>query len=187
MLFVMEFFKESLMKIGIVSDTHRNKELLHKAVDWMVNRQKISALYHLGDDYDDVNELGDLFVEIVQVPGTYDERYKNGTLPKKLSETVLGVTMLLVHQTDKDLTDDDLMTTDIILHGHTHKEEIHLEDGKLFFNPGHLKGPMDKNMPPTFGMLTIGDNEVTATIYNMDFKVVQSVDLLRSESGLYKE
>jgi len=183
----MYFFKELLMKIGIVSDSHRNRELLHKAVDWMVNRQKISALYHLGDDYDDVNELGDLFVEIAQVPGTYDERYRNGTLPKKLSETVLGVTLLLVHQIDKDLNDDDLMTTDIILHGHTHKEEIRLEDGKLFFNPGHLKGPMEKKSPPTFGILTIGDTEVTATIYNMDFKVVQTADLLRSESGLYKE
>jgi len=175
------------MKIGVVSDTHRNKDLLKKAVDWMVSRQKIAALYHLGDDYDDVAELGEYFLEIVQIPGTYDERYKNGTLPAKISETVFGVSILLVHAFDKDITNDDLLKSDIILHGHTHKEELRLEDGKLFFNPGHLKGPMEKNAPPTFGMLTIGDKEVTATIYDMNFKVVKTMELLRSESGLYKE
>jgi putative phosphoesterase len=174
------------MKIGIVSDTHRNKELLQKAVEWMVNRQKIAALYHLGDDYDDVADLGDLFLELVQVPGVYDERYKNGTLPAKVNETVLGISILLVHSIDKDLTDDDLSKSDIILHGHTHKEELRLEDGKFFMNPGHLKGPMEKNTPATFGIISIADREVTATIYDMNFKIIKSMELVRSESGLYK-
>jgi len=53
-------------------------------------------------------------------------------------------------------------------------------------NPGHLKGPLDKNLPPTFGMITILDNEVTAAIYNMNFKPVQTLELIRSESGLYR-
>jgi uncharacterized protein len=174
------------MKIGIVSDTHRNKELLQNAVNWMVSRQKIAALYHLGDDYDDVADLGDLFLELIQVPGVYDERYKNGTLPAKISETVFGISILLIHSIDKDLTNDDLVKSDIILHGHTHKDELRLEDGKLFMNPGHLKGPLEKNMAPTFGLLTIVDREVNASIYNMDFKIEKSIDLLRSESGLYK-
>jgi putative phosphoesterase len=174
------------MKIGIVSDTHRNKELLLRAVEWMVSRQKIATLYHLGDDYDDVADLGDLFLEIIQVPGAYDERYKNKTLPAKISENVLGVSILLVHSIDKDLTADDLSKSDIILHGHTHKDELRLEDGKFFMNPGHLKGPMEKNMPPTFGIISIADREVTATIYDLNFKILKSFDLVRSESGLYK-
>ncbi len=174
------------MKIGIVSDTHRNKELLHNAVDWLVNRQKIAALYHLGDDYDDVAGLGEYFLDMVQVPGVYDERYRNGTLPAKVFENVLGVSIMLVHSIEKDLTNDDVMKSDIILHGHTHKEELKLEDGKLFMNPGHLKGPLDKNMPPTFGLLTIADREIIAAIYNLDFKVERSLELMRSESGLYK-
>lgn len=174
------------MKIGVVSDTHRNKELLHSAVDWMVNRQKIASLYHLGDDYDDVTDLSEFFVDMVQIPGVYDERYKNGTLPSKITENIFGISILLVHSIDKDLTDDDLIKSDIILHGHTHKEELRLEDGKLFMNPGHLKGPLDKNMAPTFGILSIVEREITATIYNMKFKVEKSIELLRSESGLYK-
>lgn len=174
------------MKIGVVSDTHRNKEYLENVVDWLIGKQKIAALYHLGDDYDDVADLGDRFLEIVQVPGIYDERYKNGTLPAKTFEIILGLTIMLVHSFEKDVNQDDIMKSDIILYGHSHREEMRLEDGRLFMNPGHLKGPMDKNMAPTFGLLNIMDREVTATIYNLDFKPVQSIGLVRSESGLYR-
>jgi putative phosphoesterase len=174
------------MKIGIVSDTHRNKEYLETVVDWLISKQKIAALYHLGDDFDDVADLGDRFLEIVQVPGIYDERYRNGSLPAKLFETILGLTVMLVHSFEKDVDDEDIMKSDIILYGHTHHEEIRLEDGRLYMNPGHLKGPLDKNMPPTFGLINIMDREVTASIYNLNFKPVRTIEVVRSESGLYK-
>lgn len=174
------------MKIGIISDTHRNKEYISNVADWLINRQKVAALYHLGDDYDDVKELGELYLEIVQVPGIYDERYKNGKLASKVFENILGVSILLVHSLEKDVTTDDIVKSDIILHGHTHHEELRLDDGKLYMNPGHLKGAMDKNMPPTFGMLSIMDREIIASIYSLQFKPIHTLELLRSESGLYK-
>jgi putative phosphoesterase len=174
------------MKVGIISDTHRNKELLQTAVEWLVNRQKISALYHLGDDVDDIKVLEDYNVDILQVPGLYDERYKNGSLPAKIQETIFGISLLLIHSTEKDLTDGDVATADIILHGHTHHQELRLADGKLFINPGHLKGPIDKNMPATFALLTIQEHDVVAEIYDMKFKPVHTMHLIRSESGLYK-
>lgn len=174
------------MKIGIVSDTHRNREYLCSAIDWMISRQRISSLYHLGDDFDDLGDLSDTFLEVVQVPGIYDERYKNGSLPAKIFETVLGLNILLVHFLEKDAGDDDIQRSDIILYGHTHKEELRLDDGKLFCNPGHMKGPMEKNAPPTFAVLGIEDRNVTVNIYNMQFRPIQSMELLRSESGLYK-
>ncbi|MGA2506883.1 MAG: metallophosphoesterase family protein [Chitinispirillaceae bacterium] len=174
------------MKIGIVSDTHGNTELLEKAVDWMLRKQKIAILYHLGDEYDDVQHLGDRFLEIVQVPGIYDERYKNGSLPAKSFEIVLGLTLLLAHSYEKDVTKEDIQRSDILLYGHTHREELKLADGKLFMNPGHLKGALDKNLPPTFGLLTIMDRNASAAIYGMNFKLVHSMELIRSETGLYK-
>jgi len=174
------------MKIGVVSDTHKNRELLDKVVTWMVQRQHVHTLYHLGDDYDDVVTIGDQFSELVQIPGIYDERYKNGQLPAKLFETILGLTLMLVHSTEKDADDEDISRSDIILHGHTHKYELHLDDGKLYFNPGHLKGPLDKNMPPTFGILEVHDREVFASIYNLEFKEISRMELIRSESGLYR-
>jgi uncharacterized protein len=174
------------MKIGIVSDSHRNKELLNSAVTWLVSRQKIALLYHLGDDYDDVADLADSYVDIVQVPGIYDERYADGTLPKKVVENVLGLRILLVHSFEKDVTKEDTMMTDIIMHGHTHRHEIKLEDGLLSINPGHLKGPKDKNLPPSFGLLEIQDRNLHAKIFNLEFKPVLTMEILRSENRLYK-
>ena len=174
------------MKIGVISDTHKNMELLNKVVEWMTQRQRIATLYHLGDDFDDVADLADQFSELVQIPGIYDERYRSGALPAKLFETLLGITLLLVHSIDKDATENDISRSDIILHGHTHRHELRLDDGKLFFNPGHLKGPMDKNMPPSFGVLNIHDRGISASIYDLDFKEVQALEMIRSESGLYR-
>jgi uncharacterized protein len=174
------------MKIGIVSDTHGNTELLEKAADWMVRKQKITMLYHLGDDYDDVKGLEDRYLEIVQVPGIYDSRYKDGSLLAKSFETVLGLTVLLAHSLEKDVTREDIQRSDIIIYGHSHREELKLVDGKLFMNPGHLKGALDKNMPPTFGLLTVADSTASVAIYGMNFKPVRSMEIMRSESGLYK-
>jgi putative phosphoesterase len=174
------------MKIGIVSDTHRNKEYLEKAADWLIKRNKIAMLFHLGDDYEDVMGLTDTYVEVAQVPGIYDERYKNGTLPAKVIETIQGLCILLVHSLEKDVTPEDTMRSNIILHGHTHRAELRLVDGLLFMNPGHLKGPLDKNETPSFGLLDIQDRSVSAKIISLDFKVVQTMELLRSENRLFK-
>ena len=97
-----------------------------------------------------------------------------------------GISLLLVHSLEKDANDDDISRSDIILHGHTHRQELRLDDGKLFFNPGHLKGPLDKNMSPTFGVLAIEDRGVEAVIYDLKFKPVSRMELIRSESGLYR-
>jgi uncharacterized protein len=174
------------MKIGIISDTHGNIENQEKAVDWLTKKQKINVLYHLGDDYDDAAHLGGYFLEIVQVPGIYDDRYKSKSLPAKAIETVLGLNILLVHVLEKDATKDDIMRSDIILHGHTHKDEIRLDNGRLYVNPGHLKGPLDKNMPPSFGLITIEDRAVSVAVFGLDFKPIRTMELMRSESGLYK-
>jgi uncharacterized protein len=175
-----------IMKIGIISDTHRNKALLSEVVEWLVKRQRISMLFHLGDDYGDVMELTDRFIEVVQVPGIYDAEYKNGSSPATVVETIQGLDILLVHALEKDLSREDARTADIILFGHTHRAEIKLEDGLLYINPGHLKGPMDKNMPPSFGVLDIQDKNVNIKIFGIDFKIVQEMALLRSGSGLFK-
>jgi putative phosphoesterase len=174
------------MRIGVVGDTHRNVQYLSDAVDWLSTRQKIAMLYHLGDDYDDVKALAEKYVDIVQVPGLYDERYTNGSLPKKITENVLGIRILLVHSMEKDVTKDDKMTADIILHGHSHRSSITLEDGLLCMNPGHLKGPKDKNFPPSFGLLDIQDKNIQAKIFGLDFKLMSSMELFRSENRLYK-
>ena len=175
------------MKIGVMSDTHRNREYLEMVTDWMMRKHHISTLYHLGDNYADVIALQDKNLEVVQVPGIYDAEYKMPSVGPLALESVLGISILLVHSSDKDLTQADLNRANIIISGHTHKPEIRISDMVLYFNPGHLKGPMDKNTSPSFGLLDIGDKGVVATIFGIDFKEINSMKLGRSETGLYPE
>jgi uncharacterized protein len=174
------------MKIGIVSDTHRNKTFLHSVVEWLVKRHKITTVFHLGDDYADVMDLTDRYVEVVQVPGIYDREYQDKTTAPTIIETIQGLDILLVHALDKDLTPEEARRADIILYGHTHHAEIRLEDGLLYVNPGHLKSAMDKNAQPSFGLLEIQDKNVSVKIIGTDFKVIQEMALIRSGSGLFK-
>jgi putative phosphoesterase len=174
------------MKIGVVSDTHKNVELLDKVVSWLVAHERIATLYHLGDDYDDVKGVRDAGFEILQVPGIYDHQFLDRSAPEKLTDSVLGLQLLLVHSREKSVLPEDVMVHDIVLFGHTHKPELALIDGHLFFNPGHLKGGKDKTIEPSFGLLDIHEQNVTAAIYDLDFRVHQSMKMVRSESGLYK-
>jgi len=174
------------MKIGVVADTHRNKDYMRSAVEWMLNRNKISMLCHLGDDYDDVLGITEEYIEVLQVPGLYDPRYRDKSLPAKVTETIQGLTVMLVHDFEKDGSSADLLHANIILCGHTHHAELRLESGVLFMNPGHLKGPLDKNEPPSFGLLDIQDRNVSAKIFSMDFKQIHGMELIRSENQLFK-
>ncbi len=174
------------MRVGIVSDTHRNREYLNRVADWLVLRQNVNLLYHLGDDYEDVVDLVHKDTEIVQVPGTYHPKYLDGTLKPKQIENILGLRIMLVHSYEKDVTYADRRVVDVILYGHTHKAEIKLDDGLLLMNPGHLKSHIDKQLKPSFGILDVQDKSVSAKIFGMDFKEVKGVNLIRSESGLYR-
>jgi len=174
------------MKIGIVSDSHKNIKMLENVVNWLVSKQHITSLYHLGDEYEDVVDMKDHGIEVVQVPGIYHPQYLNGSIEPKIIENVLGLRIMLVHAFEKDITKEDMAITDIILHGHTHRPEIKLDRGLLILNPGHLKSDLDKNVKPSFGVLDIQDKDVTATLYSTDFKEINKVHCIRSEQGLYK-
>ena len=174
------------MRIGVVSDTHRNRELLNDVVDWMIGKRHITTLYHLGDDYADTADLGDKGVDIVQIPGLYDIELTSGAVPGTLVENVLGLSILLVHSLDREATDDELRINQIILHGHTHKHEMHLVDGVLFLNPGHCKGPMDKHEAGSFAVLDIQEKSVKAEIFDLGFQVIAEMRMIREENGLYK-
>ncbi len=175
------------MKVGVVSDTHRNTGQLLDVADWLIDQHGIAALYHLGDDYADAAVLAGRAVSIVQVPGIYHPGYYDGSIAAKAFESPLGVRMLLVHARERDVTKQDLAGTDVVLHGHTHVYELRMEQGRLFMNPGHLKGKINKHAPASFGLLDIHDKTVTASVYNLSYQCVAELRLVRSDSGLYRD
>lgn len=174
------------MKIGIVSDTHRNKENLDKVAVFLKTRQRIEVLYHLGDDYEDLIGLDDQHIDIVQIPGIYHQKYRDGSLKPKVIENHHGLRIMLIHSVDKDFTYEDRATCDIVLHGHTHHPEIKIDRGILFVNPGHLKSNLDKNVKPSFAVMDLKDDSLHVNIFDLDFKIIEDVEVLRSGSGLYK-
>ena len=91
------------MKIGIVSDTHRNKDMLASVFEWLVSNQHIVSLYHLGDDYEDLSDIVDDRIEIIQVPGIYNPRYRDGSLSVKKVDNVLVYGLCLFIQQIKIL------------------------------------------------------------------------------------
>jgi hypothetical protein len=174
------------MKIGVVSDTHRNKKLLQQVVDWFVKTHSIGMLYHLGDDYDDTMHIADSGVEIKQVPGIYHPGYRDGRIAPTVRDTLMGLSILLVHSLEQDVTSEDILGSDIVLYGHSHEAKITVEDGVLYMNPGHLKGKRDKNRDSSFGMLDIQEENIYAYLFDAHFNELTRVPISRSGAGLYK-
>lgn len=161
------------MTLGVMSDTHNNLELMAKAADLMISRFAVTKIYHLGDDYEDSSGLLSRGVEIVRVPGIYDREYANSAIPKRIRNNVSGLELLLAHA-EKTLPENEINAADMILIGHTHLHEIRDAEGKVLFNPGHLKGPNDKGRGPTFGVIHIEADSIELTVYDLDCEPIEA-------------
>ena len=166
------------MTLGVMSDTHRNVELMHKAADVMVEKLGVTRLYHLGDDYEDISALVKRGIEVVRIPGIYDREYADPAIPKRVRDTVSGVELIVAHA-EKTLPQNEIDAADVILVGHTHLYEIRDVGGAVLFNPGHLKGARDKGREPTFGTIQIGGNSVRLTIHDLNGEPVETRELKR--------
>lgn len=125
-----------MIKILIMSDTHKNQVLLRKVVR---KEEGITHIFHLGDCYEDLNDNLDLLEnrEILKVPGLYHEGYLNKSIPEKISVNVAGWNFQLVHfLNDVGKPDENL---DFVLYGHTHRPGCKEIEGVYYLNPGHLK------------------------------------------------
>lgn len=162
------------MKIGVISDTHKNIANLNKAIEILKNLGA-EKFIHLGDDYTDIDEIGG--ENILRVPGVFSDIYQKPHIPNRKIEDFAGMQVLLSHTISShpnDLPDDikpeDLIQNrkvDIILYGHTHMPDIKQENNVIFINPGHLKDEDKKGYPPTFGLLEITDREIIIRIYDL--------------------
>ncbi len=133
------------MKIGIISDSHDNRDAIHRAVE-LFNGTGCSLVIHAGDYVAPftVREFGRLNCPFVGVYGNNDgertgleaQYAKIGAIHKAPHEfEYAGRCFVLMHEPyylDDSLARDDV---DVVIYGHTHKVDI--RPGKpLVINPG---------------------------------------------------
>jgi hypothetical protein len=162
------------MKIGVISDTHRHIENLEKVYKYLKNFE-VEKIIHLGDDYSDVDEIGD--VNILRVPGVFSDVYQDPAVPNRKIVIFSGWRILLSHTItshENDLPGDakpeDLISDnkiDVVLYGHTHIPDIKRENDIIFVNPGHLKDNDKKGYPPTFCYLEADEDRWHVRIYKL--------------------
>ncbi len=161
------------MIIGVLSDSHGNHVLLQNAVT-LLDRCGATRLYHLGDNYADVDDLIAEGRTVGRVPGIYASEYQDSSVPNKLTETIEGIRFMFVHA-ERDVTGADLSLCDVVCVGHTHLYELRDEPHHLIVNPGHLEGPTSKDRPPSCAVVEIDEELVTARILGLDGTVFAEV------------
>lgn len=181
------------MKIGVISDTHKNIEYLRGAIRTLLD-ENVDVFIHLGDDFEDTEVFGEFGIDsVIKVPGVYDLEYSDRRSPHRIVEDFLEWRVMVshtpvTHSNDfpDDLKPEDLCAQkeiDVLLHGHTHIPSITRREGILYFNPGHLKQQDKKGYPPSFGILEFTQEKVFARI--IDFttrKDLYSEEIRRRET-----
>ncbi len=164
------------MKIAAFSDSHGNLANLEKAAKKAVD-QGAEILIHLGDDYRDAEILETFALQVIKVPGVYDQEYTDSSLPNRQIKEFEKVNILITHTSSSHENDSssDLKPehvnarkeVQIILYGHTHLPKIEQKDGVCWINPGHLKEKDGKGCQPSFALLEIINGKISPKIINL--------------------
>ncbi len=157
-----------------MSDTHGNSEAILK-VAAIFRHHQVTKIIHLGDDYEDILFLQDEPGEIIAVPGLYCAAYRDPAIPNRRLEDIAGVKLLLTHSpkaTPYDLRSDGdpkelAKEVDLVLFGHTHRPQVSGQNGVWWINPGHLKAYDNRGCPQSYGLLHLGQSEVTVQIITL--------------------
>mgnify|MGYP000173802892 CR=1 FL=1 len=172
------------MRVSVVSDSHGETVNLKKAVEWLVKNENVGMVIHLGDDSDDAKVIDEFKVEVLKVPGVFENHYKNPSIPNRIIREFEGWKVLISH-TEKshendlpsDLKPEKLVeekAVDVVLHGHTHIPRIEEKDGVLFINPGHLKTVDKKGYPPSFAIIDFEKESLKVKIIGLDGREVMA-------------
>lgn len=162
------------MKLGVISDTHKHIVNLSKAVKF-VKEMGVDKIIHLGDNYEDIDEIGER--DVIRVPGVFSDVYQDKKIQNRRVENLGGWRFLLTHTISshpndlpEDLVPEDLIhaqKVQVVLYGHTHMPEIKQERGIIFLNPGHLKNEDKRRFPPTFGYVELTISRLLMRIYDL--------------------
>lgn len=154
------------MKIAVFSDTHRNNPVIEHAVSKM---GKVDAIFHLGDNADDVEVISLLAdMPVVAVRGNCD--FTRNSVPLEQIQHLDNQRIWMVHGhvfevkrgMDKLVQEAKQNSADIVLFGHTHVPKIKRERGILFLNPGSAGNAVGR--PNSFAILSLENGQASAEI-----------------------
>lgn len=134
------------MRIGVVSDSHRNLYMLDRAIDQM---GKVDMIIHLGDDYKDIIKVNEKYnLPIHYVVGNNDYNLEP-VYEKTIRAEGKRIFITHGHKYDVYYGIERLYfkaleeKADIILYGHTHRQSIERNGEMVFLNPGSAALPRD--------------------------------------------
>ena len=140
------------MKIGVVSDTHNNLKNIDKIIS-LFNEEKIPLVIHTGDiaNAKSLERFSNLDCKLIGVYGNNDRHEwgikeiaeKNNFLFQEPPNLLALCQKNIAIFHEPDLIDDFLLqnpSTNIVIHGHTHRYRNEIKKGVLFFNPGESAG-----------------------------------------------
>jgi predicted phosphodiesterase len=154
-------------RIGVVSDTHGNREFLALAREILVEREGIDRAYHLGDDYADAEWMTDWNVPVVAVPGLHCPEYAAGRAPRFVKERVAGRTHLVVHA-PTSLPAGILVGVDVLFCGHTHLCDDARDGDLTRINPGHMKCCVHKERVATCALVEANPDGIDAHVFSVE-------------------
>ncbi len=164
------------MRIGVVSDSHKNLDNLKSAVHKLI-KEKVQVIVHLGDDYDDAKVLEEFEVEVVRIPGVFSTYYQDPQIPNRLVREFGGVKTLITHAPTPhkndppgELSPQELIDRErikVTLYGHTHIPQIKEKTGVLWVNPGYLQKEDKRGSPPSFAVVDFDIGKVTGRIVDL--------------------
>lgn len=157
------------MIIGVMSDTHGNRVLMHRVAERMVSEHHVDVIFHLGDDYADGEELRSAGCPVRGVPGLWCKEYHNPQVPNTIVEDFGGIRIACAHA-DQDVRGAAARAA-IILTGHTHESGIRKTGKAVRLNPGHLKAKAHRGRPASYALITLRNDAVHLAIHDLDGRV----------------
>lgn len=153
------------MRIGVISDTHRNASCIEQLEGKI---KALDLLIHLGDNVDDVTIIQKYYSgRIINVKGNCD--FSTST-PNDRVEDICGKRIFLTHGHKYNVKEGLLKLrykaietgADIVLYGHTHMGEVDFEEGIWYINPGSASEPRDG--APSFAIIDMEGDYIEPNI-----------------------
>jgi hypothetical protein len=153
------------MIIGVMSDSHGNRRLMHQVADYMELTHGVELIFHVGDDYADAQELVDAGHRVKMVPGLWCDEYHDRRVPNRIVESCDGITIAAAHA-EKDLHAPERAAS-IVLTGHTHEARIEQIGRTVYLNPGHLKAPEDRGQAASYAIIETSADGIRVAIHEV--------------------